>query len=208
MRLGGKAREKGRKGERGSPRAAEVPFFALFDSSIASRLAGRLGQTMLKVAPPGEEALKGGIARTLENASPPVPTGRAVFDGFAISPPRHERVFGSQNLEGGTHGQCSREHRDVHPGWKSSEGNIQAEAGIGAMLFTYMRASPYKRFLHSLPAPPFGLRRDKSLGRNDDVGGGKPERRFFRGLNPPVLRGGGGSRGHRPPSPGGGAEDR
>ncbi len=51
-------------------RAAEVPSFALFDTSFFSRPAGRFGQSMLKVAPLGKRALKGRFTRTPENGPP------------------------------------------------------------------------------------------------------------------------------------------
>ncbi len=51
-------------------RAAEVPFFALFDPSIFCKPMRRLGQTMLKVAPLGDRALKGGFTRTPEKVTP------------------------------------------------------------------------------------------------------------------------------------------
>ena len=43
------------------PRAAEVPFFALFDASVFTRPVGHLGQSMLKVAPLGKRVLNGGL---------------------------------------------------------------------------------------------------------------------------------------------------
>ena len=52
------------------PRAAEVPFFALFDASIFCKPMRRLGQTMLKVAPLGKRALKAGFTRTPEKVTP------------------------------------------------------------------------------------------------------------------------------------------
>ena len=73
-------------------------------------------QTMFKVAPHGKDVQKGGSTRPPGNAPGFMPNGRAVFDGFAMPEPRHEWLFRSQNLKGGTHGQCSREHRDIHVG--------------------------------------------------------------------------------------------
>ncbi len=52
------------------PRAAEVPFFALFEVSMFSSHVGRLGQSMRKVAPLGKRALKGRFARTRANGAP------------------------------------------------------------------------------------------------------------------------------------------
>jgi hypothetical protein len=40
--------------------AAEVPSFALFDAFVFSGPVGNFGQTMLKVAPPGQKAHKDG----------------------------------------------------------------------------------------------------------------------------------------------------
>ncbi len=48
-----------------SSRAAEVPFFALFDASLFSGPVGNFGQTMLRVAPLGQSADKDGQRRTV-----------------------------------------------------------------------------------------------------------------------------------------------
>ncbi len=74
-RMAGWPRAAEEKREKGGPsgyepHAAEVPSFALFDASIFSGPLGRLGQSMLKVAPHGKRVLNSRFARTPENGAP------------------------------------------------------------------------------------------------------------------------------------------
>jgi len=74
------------------PRAAEVSGFA---SGCA--VTGPL----LRVASLGKGTLNSGFTRKILIGAIAAQTGRAVFEDFAIAPPRHERVFRSQTSSKG-----------------------------------------------------------------------------------------------------------